>query len=263
MTEYRAVLERAGANFPAPDMPVDRILRRRDRRRRNQRIAAGAMGIAVALAVAVGLGAATLLRYDQKTGGGTKLLPLPRENGMITFVAPGGSGLYAVEADGSGYRVLRGEAAGPPTSCHPRFEGDACAFTSPVWSPDGSRFVFLYGIEPGRFGGDRAIFVMDADGSGARKVAECPGPDPGSEIYQQQRGRGSCSFEDLATTPPSWSPDGTRLAVTSSAQLFVVDVETGAVTEIGQELNELSNHPLTWTSWSPDGTRMRSPTASR
>ena len=254
MNEYRSVLERAGANFAAPDLPLERILRRRDRKRRNQRIAAGAMGIGVALAVAVGLGASTLLRSDHQTGD-RRTVPVPRDNGMVTFVGPDGSGPYAVEADGSGYRVLGSDAAGLPTTCHPRFEGDHCAVTSPVWSPDGTRFAFLYGIEPGGSGGDRAIYVMDPDGT-VRKVAECPGPDAASDIYQEQRGRGSCSFEDQATTPPSWSPDGTRLAVTSSAQLFVVDVETGAVTEIGQKLNELSEHPLTYTSWSPDGTRI-------
>ena len=254
MTEYRSVLERAGANFFAPELPLERILRRRDRKRRNQRIAAGAVGIGVALAVAIGLGASTLLRPNRQTGD-TRIVPVPRDNGMVTFVGPGGSGLYAVEADGSGYRVLRGDAAGPPTSCHPRFEGDHCAFTSPVWSPDGMRFAFLYGIEPGGLGGDRAIYVMDPDGT-VRKVAECPGPDADSDIYQQQRGRGSCSFESDATTPPSWSPDGTRLAITSSGQLFVLDVETGAVSEIGGKLNELSDHPLTSASWSPDGTRI-------
>lgn len=255
MTEYRSVLERAGANFSAPELPLEDILRRRDRKRRNQRIAAGAVGIGVALAVAIGLAASTLIRSDRQTGD-TRIVPVPRDNGMVTFAGPGGSGLYAVEADGSGYRLLRREAAGSSISCHPRFEGDHCAFTSPVWSPDGSRFAFLYGIEPGELGGDRAIFVMDADGTGVRKVAECPGPDPSSDIDQRLRGRGSCSFELLATTPPSWSPDGTRLAVASSGQLFVVDVDTGAVTEIGEKLNEQYVRPLTAASWSPDGKRI-------
>ena len=60
----------------------------------------------------------------------------------------------------------------------------------------------------------------------------------------------------LVTTPPSWSPDGTRLAVASSGQLFVVDVETGVVTEIGEKVNRQLVRPLTSASWSPDGTRI-------
>jgi hypothetical protein len=46
VTEYRSVLERAGSNAPPLDLQLERILRRRDRKRRNQRIAAGVVGIA-------------------------------------------------------------------------------------------------------------------------------------------------------------------------------------------------------------------------
>jgi hypothetical protein len=50
MNEYRSVLERAGSNFAPLDLELESILRRRDRRRRNQRIAAGVVGIAVFVA---------------------------------------------------------------------------------------------------------------------------------------------------------------------------------------------------------------------
>ena len=50
MTEYRSLLERAGSNAPPPDLQLERVLRRRDRKRRNQRIAAGVVGIAVFVA---------------------------------------------------------------------------------------------------------------------------------------------------------------------------------------------------------------------
>jgi hypothetical protein len=50
VTEYRSVLERAGSNAPPPDLQLERILRRRDRKRRNQRIAAGVVGIAIFVA---------------------------------------------------------------------------------------------------------------------------------------------------------------------------------------------------------------------
>jgi hypothetical protein len=48
--EYRSVLERAGSNFAPLDLELESILRRRDRRRRSQRIAAGVVGIAVFVA---------------------------------------------------------------------------------------------------------------------------------------------------------------------------------------------------------------------
>lgn len=53
MTEYRSVLERAGSNAPPSDLALERILLRRDRKRRNQRIAAGIVGIAVFVAAAL------------------------------------------------------------------------------------------------------------------------------------------------------------------------------------------------------------------
>lgn len=55
MTEYRSILERAGSNAPQPDLQVERVLRRRDRRQRNQRISAGALGVIVALAMGLAL----------------------------------------------------------------------------------------------------------------------------------------------------------------------------------------------------------------
>ena len=60
MTEYRSVLERAGSNAPPPDLQLERVLRRRDRKRRNQRIAAGVAGIAIFAALVFGLARATL-----------------------------------------------------------------------------------------------------------------------------------------------------------------------------------------------------------
>jgi hypothetical protein len=50
VNEYRSVLERAGSNFPPLDLEHESIVRGRDRKRRNQRIAAGLVGIAVFVA---------------------------------------------------------------------------------------------------------------------------------------------------------------------------------------------------------------------
>jgi hypothetical protein len=50
VNEYRSVLERVGSNFAPLDLELETILRRRDRKRRNQRITAGVVGIAVFVA---------------------------------------------------------------------------------------------------------------------------------------------------------------------------------------------------------------------
>jgi len=50
MNEHRDLLERVGERFAFPDQAFERLARRRDRKRRNQRIAAGAVGMGVFLA---------------------------------------------------------------------------------------------------------------------------------------------------------------------------------------------------------------------
>jgi hypothetical protein len=56
VNDYRSVLERAGSNFAPLDLELESILRRHDRKRRNQRIAAGVVGIAVFVAAVWVLG---------------------------------------------------------------------------------------------------------------------------------------------------------------------------------------------------------------
>jgi hypothetical protein len=50
MTEYTKLIERLGERYGVPDLSTDQLLSRRDRKRRNQRIAAGVVGIAVFVA---------------------------------------------------------------------------------------------------------------------------------------------------------------------------------------------------------------------
>src|SRR3989304_716830 len=50
MNEHRDLFENVGERFAFPDQAFERLARRRDRKRRNQRIAAGAVGMGVFLA---------------------------------------------------------------------------------------------------------------------------------------------------------------------------------------------------------------------
>jgi DNA-binding beta-propeller fold protein YncE len=50
MSEFGTILERAREQFPAPEMPLDGLLRRSDRRRRNRRIGNAALALVVAAA---------------------------------------------------------------------------------------------------------------------------------------------------------------------------------------------------------------------
>ncbi|HET7236925.1 MAG TPA: hypothetical protein VFK59_10900 [Actinomycetota bacterium] len=47
MSDYTKLFERAGARYEPPDLRMEGLLKRRDRKRRNQRIAAGSVGITV------------------------------------------------------------------------------------------------------------------------------------------------------------------------------------------------------------------------
>jgi Tol biopolymer transport system component len=51
MSEYTKLFERAGAGYEPPSLSTDGLLRRRDRKRRNQRIRAGVLGLVLAIAV--------------------------------------------------------------------------------------------------------------------------------------------------------------------------------------------------------------------
>jgi Tol biopolymer transport system component len=91
--------------------------------------------------------------------------------------AGAGHGIYIMNADGSGITSVT--------------EGSASVSDQePAWSPDGSRIAFARAT-----GGQLDIYVMNVDGSQARKLSNSAGND------------GS----------PAWSPDGTKIAF--SAQL--------------------------------------------
>ena len=55
MSEYSTILERARDQFPAPEMPLDALLRRRDRKQRNRRLGTVVLALAVAAAAIGGL----------------------------------------------------------------------------------------------------------------------------------------------------------------------------------------------------------------
>src|SRR5207245_1697432 len=78
--------------------------------------------------------------------------------------------VWLARPDGGGLRALTQDGRG----------------REPVWSPDGRRIAFVR--INFSFQTDGGLYVVNADGSGARRIAEA------------------------RTEPPSWSPDGSRVA---------------------------------------------------
>ncbi len=104
----------------------------------------------------------------------------------------------------------------------------------PRWSPDGTQITF-YRYLNSRDQATAEIFVMNADGTDPQRL----------------------TYNNALDVTPAWSPDGTQIAFTSARsgawEVFVLDVETHAVTQItagGREAESAT------PSWSPDGMQL-------
>ncbi|HTG48279.1 MAG TPA: hypothetical protein VK646_11550 [Actinomycetota bacterium] len=219
MIDDRDLFERAIERFTPPDDGFDRLLRRRNRKRRNQRIAAGALGIVIALA-GVGMAARMLQppphppahrgtptpppitaptpvrpMVISADGEVRRMLPaLPADVGSVdlspdgtTFVFGANGRIAEIGIDGGPIRYLHGPRKNTLV--------DGWMITRAVWSPDGSRIAFeATGFRarssplPIRMDDSlRRIYVMDADGGNLHEL-------------------------DVCAWNPVWSPDGTRIA---------------------------------------------------
>jgi Tol biopolymer transport system component len=204
MSEYRAILEETRERFSAPELPLEGIYRLHDRRRRNQRVAAGAVGLAIAILV---VGA---IAWASRPG--AHRVPVTTPSVVIPPLAPDEQDVEIVDLQGNPQALVPGlpdDAYGLSLSS----DGTKIAFVTgdglldpqiatigidgsdsqvvptegieasvPAWSPNGKKIAFEGRVA----GGASDIYVMNADGSGLRKLTDDP-------AYDQQ---------------PQWSPDG-------------------------------------------------------
>ena len=220
---------------PEQDRPFERLVRRRDRRRRSERLVALAVGLAVAVA-AIWAGATFTRTRPTPADGGN---PRPVEDGALTMYGRGTPGLALVDpASGTSTNILSVEPAAWD------------------WSPDGTRLAYL---DTTAHSCDLNVVAVGA--RDARHVTTCAGgpqnvswsPD-GTTIAFVDDGRVAVIPAAGGSTTrigpqgrvdsPSWSPDGSRIA-------FSLDQEIETMSPDGSDVVQVARGFL--AAWSPDG----------
>jgi dipeptidyl aminopeptidase/acylaminoacyl peptidase len=216
------LVERA-AQVLAPDEPTfESLLRRRDRKRRNQRLAAGAVGIAIGIAVVV-LGSAVLRSAEERQTGEW---PTPSIT-TTQIVQPGEVLQDPYPQDNPTYVVAVDVATGARRTvagCK-----DGCRLLTPFdASADGGWIAYhLANCQEGECGPSDpqgGLWVVGADGSPRFVV-------PG--------------FNDA---PWSWSPTGAQLAYADVDELILLNPATWEHTRIA-----IAAGAIRTIAWGPDG----------
>jgi WD40-like Beta Propeller Repeat len=239
--------ERAARSVVGPDVPYEALLRRRDRKRRNQRIAAGVVGIAVFVAAVwiVTSGG----RFDRTQTPAVRPTPPPSVvspgtfedvHGWIAFRT--GEDLLAVDPADPGEIISLGSfdelsLASPFAECP-----SGQVYLNPCgpvgWSRDGTRLLLSTGS---RLTPLSSLSVLGDDGSREPLVGTAPtrwgaiSPDGSQVVYSQGRWRGPNIVDADGGTPRSLADPCPRQ-------------------EVRGELRELCGEMAAEaTAWSPDG----------
>jgi Tol biopolymer transport system component len=228
MSDFRDPLNRAAAGFELSDDAYERTLRHWRRRQMKRRFGAAAVAFAVSGAGVTGAWLAFSHRESAQPGPAGHGTPVPGPTasamgeGKIAYLCGGGiPNICVMNADGTGRHPVH-------KSPYPQWD--------PAWSPDGSQIAFrgYYGLGDGQY----ALYVMNADGTGYRRLTQ--------------------GIADA----PDWSPDGDWIAFGTSGlgEVYKIHPDGIALTRISGPETPAPGRPHTYEddqpAWSPDGTKL-------
>jgi dipeptidyl aminopeptidase/acylaminoacyl peptidase len=271
MNETRELLERVGDRFAFPAEAFERLENRRDRKRRNQRIAAGIVGVAVAVAVAVA--GASLIRSSSRPATPSPspdLPPILRSGEILGGHDLNGAGSLVAVDSATGKERTLAECVGP---CE-LFRGYAA-------SPDGRWLAYEVWTCVGgpQCESNAGIWVVNALGQEKQLTRSCrqdachaetwawsplgatlavgtsgdtPGLDTPALVTLDPQTRKRTQIADGGDVSAlAWSPDGTKIAYAAGSAIEVADLETGRSTSLAGAVGGVDT-----IAWSPDGTRL-------
>src|ERR671931_358519 len=192
------------------------------------RQAAGLLAAATLIVVARAAAAPGNGRIAYEAGGSMYAIdaaagaPALLRAGYLPAFSPDGARIAYAETPAGSISVANADGSDPGSVATDHFLSEL------VWSPDGTRIAYISGSYSAGF----AVSVAKANGSGFSVVSE----------------------DASADAPPSWSPDGTELAFTTTT-----DADIAVAKADGSGLHQLSQtqvDPNAPPAWSPDSLRL-------
>ena len=243
MPSVSELLERESATVGLEPGDFERLVRRRDRKRRNQRIGAGALAVILALVSFVALTRA--FRTTERPADET---PMPKPPGIFSEV--GGWIVYGTQQ--GVYGNPQGIWAVDPSQPHDpgsRIHLSTKKGTPLAWSSDGAKLLILGYTGDPMMGEPFRLFVLNADGAETYLTT--------SEQYVLG---GGWLSPDIGG---SFSPDGSEVIYASKSSIYVVDAQGGTPRVLqtasrrwfsvnGRRVRALPYNP----TYSPDGTQI-------